>query len=99
MRNQSVLFNFDLFCEWTKEPPLYRVYINHELFTERTYIWGDTQYIQEVINLKAPAGTYNIRVDNLGDADCVFKIRNLTISEGNAQVVNHKTIEILNEST
>jgi hypothetical protein len=98
MRKYSVKLNLDLFCDWKRVPPTYRLYINHELFTERTYIWSGTQYIQEIISLDAPPGKYTIRVDNLGDPECQFKIRNLTIGRGPVQVLDSKTFEIVNES-
>lgn len=95
MRNEFVKINFDLHCDWKKAPPTYRVYVNHELFTERTYIWGGTQYLQEVLQLNAPAGNYMIRVDNLGDPECQFKIRNLKVETGKARIIDSKTFEII----
>jgi hypothetical protein len=94
MRNKNVIINFDLFCEWTKSPPTYRVYVNHEMVTERTYLWGDTEYLTERVTVSAPDGSYVIRVDNLGDPECVFKIRNLAVEAGDARVVDSKTFEI-----
>jgi hypothetical protein len=93
MRNQFVIVNFDLLCEWTKVPPVYRVYVNHEIFTERTFRWGMDQYIKEAISMDAPPGTYVIRLENLDDSS-TFKIRNLTVAKGNATVVDSKTFEI-----
>lgn len=98
MRNKFVKFSFDLFCDWKRQPPTYRVYVNNELFTERTYIWGGTQHLQEVLQLSAPPGKYNIRVDNLGDPECQFKVRNLKIDNGSARVIDSKTIEVVHES-
>lgn len=94
MRNQFVKATMDLFCDWKKTPPVYRLYVNNELFTERTYIWGGTQYLRENITLNAPPGRYTIRIDNLGDPECTFKIRNLSIEAGSAQVIDSKTLEI-----
>lgn len=99
MNKKNVTATFDLYCEWTRVPPVYRVYVNHELFTERTYIWGATQYLQERLLLNALPGTYIIRIENLGDPDCNFKIRNLTIESGPAQVFDSRTFEIKNENT
>lgn len=98
MRNNFVKINFDLHCDWKRKPPTYRIYVNHELFTERSYIWGGTQYIQEILQLKAPPGKYVIRVDNLGDPDCVFKVRNLSVAQGPAAVLDSKSFEITHAS-
>lgn len=32
-----VIIGFNLFCEWQKAPPAYRLYVDDELLTERTY--------------------------------------------------------------
>jgi hypothetical protein len=98
MRNQFVKLHLDLHCDWKRTPPTYRLYVNHEMFTERTYIWGGTQYLQEVLQLNAPPGRYTIRVDNLGDPDCVFKMRGLVADQGPVRVIDSKTFEIVNES-
>lgn len=98
MRNQFVKLNLDLHCDWKKTPPTYRLYVNHEMFTERTYIWGGTQYLQEILQLSAPPGRYTIRVDNLGDPECVFKMRGLKAETGPVRVIDSKTFEIVNES-
>ena len=98
MKNQFVTVKLDLFSKWDKEPPVYRIYVNSELFAERTYIWGGTQFLQEVLQLNAPPGQYVIRVDNLGDPECQFKIRNLTGEIGPVRILDSKTFEITNES-
>ena len=48
-----------VFCEWEGDPPNYRVYVNDELFTERTWIWDD-EYLEELLQIYAPPGKYNI---------------------------------------
>lgn len=98
MRNKFVKLKFDLHCDWKKTPPNYRIYVNHELFAERTYIWGGTQFLQETMHIDAPVGQYAIRIDNLGDPECQFKIRDLKIETGPGRVVDSKTFEITNES-
>jgi len=95
MHTKFAKVSFNLHCDWKREPPVYRVYVNNELFTERTYIWFGTQYLKEIIPLNAPPGQYTVRVDNLGDPDCVFKIRNLSVEKGDAQVLDSKNFEIL----
>lgn len=98
MKPRFVKLHLDLHCDWKRTPPTYRLYINHEMFTERTYIWGGTQYLQEILQLSAAPGKYHIRVDNLGDPECQFKIRNLSVNTGPARMIDSKTFEILNES-
>lgn len=87
---------FDLFCDWKKQPPIYRLYVNHELFNERTYIWTGTKYLQEILQMNAVPGVYKIRIENLGSA--VFKIRNLKGIAGPVKLIDSTTFEILDES-
>ena len=54
--------HFDLYCDWEGLPPSYRVYVNDELFAERTYIWTD-QYLNEMLQISAPPGRYQVRVE------------------------------------
>jgi hypothetical protein len=69
------------------------------LFTERAYIWSGAQYLEEILQLRAPSGKYNIRVDNLGDPTAIFKARNLRVEFGPATIINSKTFEIYDENT
>ena len=98
MRNETVQFNFDLLCNWDQTPPVYRVYVNDELFTERTYTWGVDQYINENLSIDSPPGQYVVRIENVGNNECTFKIRNLSVDLGHAHVVDSKTIEVYNEN-
>lgn len=98
MRSNFVILELDLFCSWKRVPPIYRLYVNHELFTERTYIWNETQYLKEIIQVKAVPGKYTIKVDNFGGPDCEFKMRNLKVTTGSARVIDSKTFEIIHES-
>jgi hypothetical protein len=39
------------------------VYVNDELFTERTWIWQDDSYLREEIQIEAEPGDYSIRYE------------------------------------
>jgi hypothetical protein len=39
------------------------VYVNDELFTERTWIWQDDLYLREEIQIEAEPGDYSIRYE------------------------------------
>lgn len=56
-------------------PPFrYRVYINDELFTERTWIWQNV-YLEEMLQISAPAGTYTIRFEIVDPDNGRLKVR------------------------
>jgi hypothetical protein len=50
-------------CEWEGLPPIYRVYVNDELFTERTWIWKENFYLREEIQIEANPGEYAIHYE------------------------------------
>jgi hypothetical protein len=50
-------------CKWEGLPPIYRLYIDDELFTERTWTWPDDHYLREEIQIDAEPGEYNIRYE------------------------------------
>jgi hypothetical protein len=46
------------------EQPKYRLYVNEDLITERTWIWDSDTYIEESIVIEVPSGVnHNIRLD------------------------------------
>lgn len=87
---------FDLFSDWKNTPPSYRLYVNHEMFNERTYIWSGTKYLTEILQLNVLPGVYKIRVENLGEGK--FRIRNMKGKKGPVKIIDSQTFEILDES-
>ena len=83
--------SFDLFCD-KGHNPRYRLYVNDELFAERTYIWTGTQYLRELLQIKATPGEYTIRLDYLDK--CRMKIRNTKSLFGPVEVINSTTFRI-----
>lgn len=84
----------DLHCDNISPAPTYRVYVNDELFVERTYIWDD-RYPQEMLQILAEPGRYHIRVES--DDNRVYK-KNTAILLGPAHWVDSEHLEIKNES-
>ena len=84
---------FDLDCEWEGLPPVYRVYVNDELFAERTWVWTD-QYLQEMLQMQAPPGQYRIRVTPVGPTLARFQPSNWKIEHGPAHWVKKGLMEI-----
>ena len=84
--------SFDLFCDKGQEPR-YRLYVNDELFTERTYIWQGTEYLRENLQVEAPAGEYKITLQKLDKGK--LNIRNTRVDFGPAEIVDSTTFRIL----
>ena len=53
METVFVKAKFDIDCDWEGLAPVYRIYVNDELFAERTYTWVD-QYLTEILQIEAP---------------------------------------------
>ena len=88
----QVHIQIDLHCKWERTPPTYRLYVNDELFCERTYIWQAGEYLSENLLLEAPSGNYTVSVETPSDFN--FKLRNLRCTHGNAQIIDNETFRI-----
>jgi len=83
------------------QPFRYRVYVNNELFTERTWIWQGV-YLEEMLQISAPAGVYPIRFEIVDPENGRIKVRNHRIDQGPARIIMYRdelSVEISNEST
>jgi hypothetical protein len=88
---QSVQFEYEVHCDWAGTPPVYRLYVNDELFSERTYIWPD-KYLEEVVSIEAPPGDYVVRYELHGNGTLTAKNPRVTI--GTAEFVDTNTLRI-----
>ncbi len=93
MNSQFVRAVFDLDCDWEGLPPVYRIYVNDELFSEREWRWTDC-YLQEILQIQAPVGTYTVRIDPVGPQIARFHAQNHRIEHGHALWTTPETIQI-----
>jgi hypothetical protein len=98
MTAQHVLVRCDVYCDWQDQPPVYRLFVGGELFTERTYIWRE-QYLEELIPVYAKPGEYHIRYELVPPATGTLRIKNVRVSEGLGTVVDNVLKVVPNEST
>ena len=59
----------------------YRIYINHELMTERSWIWGNNKFVREELIIEVEPGSIcNLRLEPVvfNIAQAKFDITNLT---------------------
>ena len=92
-----VLLVVDVDCTPTETNPKYRAYLNDELFTERTWSWGNSS-LEEMFQIDAPPGTYTIRYELVQPGSGQLSIKNTRITHGSARVIDTHTIEIHDES-
>jgi hypothetical protein len=78
---KEVSVSADVYCRWSGSPPVYRLYVNHELFTERTWIWKDG-FLTESFHVCGEPGDYPIRYEILTNGFASISVKNLHITHG-----------------
>ena len=98
MAREYVRVACNVYCRYEGLPPIYRVYINDELFTERTWIWSEDLYLKEDIQIEAEPGDYSIRYELVPPNLAELIVGIPVIKIGNAEIVNNGTLRIHNET-
>lgn len=75
MNTIPVSVTCDVTAKVHAQPFRYRVYVNNELFTERTWIWTDS-YLEETLPISALVGVYPIRFETVDPENGRIKVRN-----------------------
>jgi hypothetical protein len=79
---KSVAVEFDLYCHWSQKEPVYRVYVDDDLITERTFAWpGYQHFIRENFVIAVKHGEHNIRVENLNPDTAKFTVKRVRVDE------------------
>ena len=87
---------FDINCKWAGQDPSYRVFVNDELFTERTWPWNG-QYLEEILQIQACPGQYHIQLKPV-HSHSKFTVTNHRIEHGPARWIDNEHLEITHES-
>ena len=88
MARQFVRLLVDVNCEWKDSAPIYRAYVNDELFAERTWIWND-MYLEECFQIDAEPGDYRIRYEPVSPHLADITVTNFRVEHGPATVDNN----------
>lgn len=94
MQTKFVRVLCDVTCEWDGDHPQYRVFVNDELFSERTWIWPSEYYLEEAIQLDASLGRYKVEYQLVRPKNGVLNVANIRIDSGDARMLKHNTVEI-----
>ena len=81
-------------CEWEGLSPVYRLYVNDELFAERTWIWTDSA-LEENLQVEAEPGIYEVRYELLSPNLAQLKIGELSVGLGSAEIIDNMHFRIL----
>lgn len=56
----------DVNCDSSEPNSIYRVFVNNDLYTERTWIWPSYQiFIREHLVAELPAGQHQVRIEKV----------------------------------
>lgn len=92
----SVKAIIDVYCHWHEKEPKYRAFVNHELFTERTWIWDKNTHLEEEFVINAPPGVYEIKYELVNPEQAQLVTKNLRLVEGKARIMGN-AVEIYHE--
>ena len=85
----------DVHCDWEGQAPDYRVYVNDELFTERTFNFSDA-YLEEMLQIEAPEGNYKIHYELVPPALAHLRVENIRVDFGPASIKGGNILRIRN---
>lgn len=91
MDTKFVKVKFDINCSTVDS--IYRIFVNNELFTERTWIWDNT-YLEEMLQIQAEPGQYHICIESVLNKEGNFTISNREVTHGPARWIDADTLEI-----
>lgn len=97
MQCQDIQVVCDVYCKWRDTEPIYRCWVNDELFAERTWIWRDV-YLEEQLQIHAQPGQYTVRFELLNGSGAGLKIRNIRVLSGPGRMVSENCVEIYHET-
>lgn len=80
----------DVYSHWSDSPPIYRIYVDNEMLTERTFGWPSYQnYITEHMYCDLDTGVHTLCLENL-DSNSRFELEHFTV---NKQPVNKNLLK------
>jgi hypothetical protein len=87
----------DVYCEWEGLHPIYRLYVNDELFAERTWRWPNA-YLEEMLQIEADPGNYHLRWELVPPHLAQLSVQNVRVDFGPGNVKNNELLRIYDES-
>lgn len=71
---------FEVHCQYAHNPPRYRVYVDSDLITERTYSWEPRKFfIEEHVIIEAMQGEHKLKIENVDPDYGFFTIKNIKL--------------------
>lgn len=87
--------SIDILCDWVGYAPAYRLFIDGDLITERTYIWDNqSSFVREHVSVDLESGTHCIKLEPvvvLG-MQAMFSIKQVTINNNPVALIDNTFI-------
>ena len=97
MNRKFVRVLADVYCDWEGLDPIYRVYVNDELFAERTWRWAN-EYLEEMLQIEAEPGQYHLRWELVPPHLAQMRVENVRVDFGPGFIQDNKLLNINHES-
>jgi hypothetical protein len=97
MTKKFVRVQADVHCDWEGLSPIYRVYVNDQLFAERTWRWSDS-YLEETLQIEAEPGKYHLRWELVPPHLAQISVKNIRVINGPASIKGETLLRIHDES-
>jgi len=93
MTKKFVRVQADVHCDWEGLSPVYRVYVNDQLFAERTWRWSDA-YLEETLQIEAEPGKYQLRWELVPPHLAQLSVKNIRVIHGTASIKGETLLRI-----
>ena len=97
MNRKFVRVLADVYCDWEGLAPNYRVYVNDELFAERTWVWTK-EYLEEMLQIEVLPGEYNIRFELVPPHLAQIEVKKILVDRGPGTMIDNHTLKVYDES-
>lgn len=69
----------DIYASWGDIHPCYRIYVDNDLLTERTFTWASHEaYVRENIEVNLGPGEHSLKVEQVGRAGKI-QVKNIMV--------------------
>lgn len=86
---REVKISVEVTCKWAVKPPAYRIYVDDDLLTERSYIWGPNQFVKENIIVNIDAGPHTFRLEPVNPNIKGFEYANFKVDGAYTRLDNN----------
>lgn len=70
----------DVYASWSTGHPIYRVYVDNDLLTERDFTWpGPEIFIREQIIVNLTPGSHSVKIEHV-NRHGIITVKNITVN-------------------